>query len=399
MNENIDRFVDALKESLRRETFIKLTLGNYKGADKHLQKIQVRLIDTKKGQRLYFLYRSDTRDTAKNYSFDEGPEVVRTMLGADFFAAHLFTSENDQQLDIGKRSARLNVAKPTLRRQKSRSHDREKHRPVDQNAFYLKALGITDDAGRVRDRAQDKWRQINRYVEILGSIVEKSPLNNSPSIKIVDMGSGKGYLTFATYDYFKNVCGLDVEVRGVEVREDLVEKCNEIADAGEFEDLNFVQGGIADADVSGADVLIALHACNTATDDAIYKGITAGAAIIVAAPCCHQEMRPQIEPPAMLRDVLKHGIMLERTAEFVTDALRSLLLERSGYAVKLLDFVPVEHTPKNLMIVGTRNSSNDRGKEIDSEIAELMEFYSIKDQRLASLLGERKSYARPKDVL
>jgi hypothetical protein len=398
VNENIEKFIHELRSSLRQETFIKLTLGNYKGPDERLQKIQCRLVETKKGTRLFFLYRSENRDTAKNYAFDEGVELIRRMLGSDFYAAHLFTVEHDYQLDIGKKGSRLNVAKPTLKKQNSLSHDRKKERPVDQNAFYLKALGITDDEGRVRDRSQDKWRQINRYVEILSSIVDKSPLSDSKAIKFVDMGSGKGYLTFATYDYFKNVRGLDVSATGVEMRVDLVDRCNEIATASDYDGLKFAQGGIADADVLGIDVLIALHACNTATDDALFKGISSGATVIVAAPCCHQELRPQLQSPEMLRDVLKHGIMLERTAEFITDALRSLLLERSGYSVKMLDFVPVEHTPKNLMIVGTRDPSVDRFAELDREIAELMEFYSIKEQRLNTLLAERKSSAFPKDT-
>lgn len=391
MQENIDKFIDELLSSLKQETFIKLTLGNYKGPDERLQKIQCRLVETKKGTRLFFLYRSENRDTAKNYSFNEGVELIRKMLGSEFYAAHLFAADHDYQLDIGKRGSRLNVAKPTLKKQATLSHDRKKERPVDQNAFYLKALGITDDEGRVRDRSQDKWRQINRYLEILSSIVDKSSLADSKSIRFVDMGSGKGYLTFATYDYFRNARGLDVSVTGVEMRTDLVERCNEIASASDYDGLKFVQGGIADADVSDVDVLIALHACNTATDDALYKGINSGAPVIVAAPCCHQELRPHIKPPEMLRDVLKHGIMLERTAEFVTDALRSLLLERSGYSVKLLDFVPVEHTPKNLMIVGTRDPAFNRFAVLDREIAELMEFYSIKEQKLASLLESSRA--------
>ena len=208
------------------------------------------------------------------------------------------------------------------------------------------------------------------------------------------MGSGKGYLTFAAYDFFRNVRGIEVTMTGVDVRPDLIEKCNEIARASEFSGLEFVQGGINDLDLESTDILIALHACNTATDEAIYKGISGKASIIVAAPCCHQELRPQIVAPEMLRDVLKHGIMLERTAEFVTDALRSLLLERSGYATKIIDFVPVEHTPKNLMLVGTRDVNIDRATEIDREIAEIKEFYSIKEQRLETLLESSKAALR-----
>jgi hypothetical protein len=394
MIENIDKFVDALRASLARETFIKLTLGNYKGADEHLQKIQVRLIRTKKGIRLYFLYRSDTRDTAKNYDFKEGTAIIGNLLGSDFFSAHMFTTDNDFQLDIGKKGSRLNIAKPTFKSRPSLAHDREKRRPVDEDAFYLKALGITNDQGKVRDRAQDKWRQINKFVETLEDLIDKSPLAEAKTLRIVDTGSGKGYLTFATYDYFRNVRGIDVNITGVDLKRELIEKCNEVAEASDFNGLKFVRGGIADYDLGPTDILIALHACNTATDDAIYKGIRANASIIIAAPCCHQELRPQIKAPDMLRDILKHGAMLERTAEFVTDALRSLLLERSGYSTKLFEFVPVEHTPKNLMLVGTRNPALNRAGEIDREIAEIKEFYSIQEQHLEKLLENGKAALR-----
>jgi len=389
MNENIDKFIDTFAASVAGETFIKLTLGNYKGPDEHLQKIHARPIDTKKGTRLYFLYRSDTSDTAKNLTAPEAVEQLRRSLGKEFFSAHLFTSENDFQLEVGKRNSRLNEAKPTLKKPSSLSHDREKHRWVDQDSFYLKALGITNDEGKVRDRSQDKWRQINKFVEILAGLIDKSPLADTKELSVVDMGSGKGYLTFATYDYLRNVNGIDVKVTGVEAREELVEKCNEIARASEFTGLAFIKGNIAEFELGRTDILVALHACNTATDDALYKGIVADASIIIAAPCCHQELRPQIKPPEMLRDVLKHGIMLERTAEFVTDSLRSLLLERSGYSTKMLDFVPLEHTPKNLMIVGMRSTSTNRTSEIDNEIAEIKRFYSIKEQHLETLLSQR----------
>ncbi|HEY2867026.1 MAG TPA: methyltransferase, partial [Pyrinomonadaceae bacterium] len=215
MTETIEKFIDSLSSSLSRETFVKLTLGNYKGADEHLQKIQIRLITTRKGTRLYFLFRGDTRDTAKNYSFNEAVDVVRQLLTSDFFAAHLFTTENDFQFERGKRGSRLNVAKPSLIKPESLAHDREKHRWVDQDAFYLKLLGITNDEGMVRSRAQDKWRQINKFVEIISKTVDRSPLSSKNKFSIVDMGSGKGYLTFAIYEHLRNGRALDVSVTGV----------------------------------------------------------------------------------------------------------------------------------------------------------------------------------------
>ena len=389
--ENIEKFIDEFAVSLRRETFVKMTLGNYKGVDEHLQKLLVRLIKTKRGIRLFFLYRYNTRDTVKNFGFKKGLEILREILGTEFFAGHLFTTENNFQLDIGKRGrSRLNVAKPTFRVRPDLVHDRQKQRFVDPDAFYLKALGVTNDDGRIRAKQQDKWKQINKFVETLGKLVENSLLQDKKKIRITDMGSGKGYLTFATYDYFKNERGLDVEVTGVDTKRELVGLCNDIARSCEFSGLKFVHGFIDDYDLEETDILIALHACNTATDDAIYKGIRAEADLIVVSPCCHQELRPQIKPPEIFRNILKHGIMLEREAESITDGLRSLLLEKSGYATRVFEFIPTEHTPKNNLIVGTRLEQKGDPAKFEAEIEAVKEFYGIEKQRLDSLLdGEQ----------
>ena len=314
--ENVEKFIAEVSRSLHEETFVKMILANYKGADAHLQKILARLIETRKGRRLFFLYRYDMRDTAKNYDFNEAVKILRQSLGTDFFAGHLFTTENDFQLEIGKKGkSRLNIAKPTIKSKPALAHDREKKRFVNQNSFYLSALNITTDKGEIRDKQQDKWKQINRFVETLASLFEKSELKDKTLLNIVDMGSGKGYLTFATYDYFKNIRGLDVKVTGVDTKQELVGLCEDIARAGDFENLHFERGFIGEYDLKNVDVLIALHACDTATDDAIFQGIKNNAELIVVAPCCHQEIRPQIKPPEMFGNILKHGIMLEREAE------------------------------------------------------------------------------------
>ena len=390
MSENIENFVAALTGSLQNDTFVKMTLGNYKGADEHLQKLLIRLIKTKKGVRLFFLYRYNTRDTAKNYDFTDGAKLIGQSLGKDFFSGHLFTTENDFQLDIGKHGkSRLNMAKPTFKTITSRKHDREKTAHIDQNSLYLKALGITNDHGQVRDREQSKWRQINKFVEVLANLVDKSSLRDRTTLTILDMGSGKGYLTFAAYDYFKNVRNIDVRVTGVDVKHELVGLCNDIARASYFDGLEFVHGSIDDFAVKDVDILIALHACNTATDEAIFKGITAKAELIVAAPCCHQEIRSQIKPPEMFRDILKHGVMLERVAETITDGLRSLLLERSGYSTRLFEFVATEHTPKNNMLVGTRLKKPIDPSQFTEQIDQIKSLYGISVQHLEALLRER----------
>lgn len=387
MTENIEKFINEFARSLHEDKFVKMTLGNYRGNDAHLQKLLVRTVETKRGKRLFFLYRQDTRDTAKNFDFTEGVAKTREFLGKDFFSGHLFTVENDFQLDIGKRGkSRLNIAKPTFKEKPPIDHNREKKILVSQNSFYLKALGITTERGEIRDKQHDKWKQINKFVETLSNLFDKSDLKDHKSLKIVDMGSGKGYLTFAAYDYFKNTRGIDVEITGVDTKEELVSIDNDIARASEFENLKFVRGSIGDYDLQSVDILIALHACNTATDDAIFKGIKAEADLIVVAPCCHQEIRPQIRAPEMLRGVLRHGIMLEREAETLTDGLRALLLERSGYSTKLFEFVATEHTPKNNMIVGTRTGKKVDAESLNTQIQAIKSFYGIEHQRLENLL-------------
>lgn len=385
--ENVEKFISEFARSLTEETFVKMSLGNYKGADEHLQKVLLRPIETRKGKRLFFLYRYNTRDTVKNHDFNESVKILRNLLGKDFFSGHLFTVENDFQLDIGRKGkSRLNIAKPTFKTKPTLEHDREKKRLVNAGSFYLRALGITTDQGEIRDKQQDKWKQINKFVETLSNLFDKSNLKDRTELNIVDMGSGKGYLTFAAYDFFKNIRGIDVKVTGVDTKSELIGLCNDIAKASEFENLKFVDGRIDDFELKDVDVLIALHACNTATDDAIFKGIKAEADLIVVAPCCHQELRPQITPPEMLKNILKHGIILEREAESITDGLRSLLLEKSGYQTKLFEFISTEHTPKNNMIVGTRQNKKPDAEKFDEQVKAIKDFYGIKEQRLEELL-------------
>lgn len=387
MSDAIENFLDELAKSLSSGSFVRLMISNYKGAQPDLQKIAVRMIETKKGRRVSVQKRLETRETVKNYDIGNGIEVIREFLAAGFRNAHLFTTSGDFQLTIGKKRSRVVAGKATFPDPASKSHDREKRSLIDRDAYYLKALGVTADDGSVRGRQQDKWRQINKYLEILRDLFDRSALGEDKQVRIVDMGSGKGYLTFAAYDYFANVRGLNIEMTGVDERTELVELCNQIADAAGFAGLKFANGTIADFDAGNVDVLIALHACDTATDDALFKGIAAGAKVIVAAPCCHKEIRKQLKPPEVLRDILKHGSMLEREAETITDGLRSMLLEMRGYQTRVFEFVPIEHTPKNNMIAAVRRRDADVDRQtIRKRIDAVKSFYGITDQRLENRL-------------
>jgi SAM-dependent methyltransferase len=380
--------IRLLRDALKQGTFVKMTLGKYRGDDPNMQKLLIRLVRVKKRDKLFFLYRHLTRDTVKNHDFSEGTGIVAKLLGEEFMSAHLFTTTNNFEIEFSKQGkSRLITSAATFQQSPSKAHNRQKQRQIDPHSFYLRALGITNDQGQVRDKMGDKWKQVNKFIEILGNLFENSGLADKKELSIVDMGAGKGYLTFATYDYFNNLRGIKCRVTGIDTREELVALDNDIARESGFDDLKFEQGFIREFDIKDADILIALHACNTATDDAMFKGITAGVSIIICAPCCHHQIRPQIKKPEALRGVLKHGLMLEREAEMITDSLRALFLERSGYATKLFEFVATEHTPKNVMIVGTRRDRKIDTAPILRQIEEIKSFYGIEEHQLDSLLS------------
>ena len=385
-----EQFFAALDESLAGGTFVKLTLARYRGREAGLKNVYVRAVTLKGGERLSFLYRHQTRDSVKNHTREEGARLVRGLLGDEFASAHLFTTAEDLRLEISRKGgSRLVRGKPTFAAAAPEGHDRRKRRAIRaEGSVYLRALGVTNERGEVRPAMGDKLRQINKFVEIVAGLYDSSPLAGGEEVSVVDVGSGKGYLTFAVYDYFNNVRGLRATVTGVEARAELVGLCNEVARLAGFERLSFRTGFVRELELPSADFLIALHACDTATDDAMYRGVAAGASVIVTAPCCHKEVGPQMRAPEALRGVLRHGHLLEREAESVTDSLRALLLEGVGYGVKVFEFVTSEHTRKNTMIAAVRRGGAADNASALAEFRALKEFYGIREQRLEKLLGD-----------
>ncbi|MCX2576198.1 class I SAM-dependent methyltransferase [Pedobacter sandarakinus] len=372
---HIDQFISALESSLVSEDFVKLSLGNYKGSEEHLKQLLVRRVLIKRVDKLAITFRYKTRDVVKNFSVPEGMNVVGEYLGAGFKIATLFTVNKDiifEELNNGKvvfREAAASAKTPP-----NKLHDKEKSRLIKPQAKgYLSELKITDADGQVYKNAQDKFRQINHYIEILNALIKELP--GGTIKKVADMGSGKGYLTFALYDYLHSVLNLNAEVVGVEYRQDMVDLCNEVARKSGFSQLNFIQGTIEGYQAANVNLLIALHACDTATDDAIYKGIKANAELIVVAPCCHKQIRREIEVSKVKNDVsflTKYGIFLERQAEMVTDGIRALILEYFGYKTKVFEFISDAHTPKNVLVVGIKRTDNLKPTEAAEKKAEIL---------------------------
>lgn len=381
-------FCTAFDAALNEGTFIKLTLGHYKGGDETLKSISIKKVLIKREEKLSVTYRHKTRDIVKNYTIAEGRNFVAQWVGEDFFTATLFTTAYDLVYDRNNKKSPLRQAAPSQTERPSLAHDRSKARLIAAGTRpWLHALGITDANGKVLNASQDKYRQINRYIEILRPLLDDLPAG--APLKIVDMGSGKGYLTFALYDYLA-ASGLDAEVTGIEYRRDLVELCNSIATESGMAGLRFQQGSIADYQADRIDVLIALHACDTATDDAIFQGISAKAALIVVAPCCHKQIRRDMEagtPHSALAPMLRHGIFLEREAEMVTDALRGLYLDYAGFNTKIIEFIGGEHTPKNILIIGTRRGGPGETSAVLQKIEAMKAHFGVKNHYLGKKLG------------
>jgi SAM-dependent methyltransferase len=357
-----------------------------------LKSVEVRPILVKRELKLSFTYHYRTRDIVKNYPLADAKDLLAELLTAQFSSGRLHTLTADMTLTRRGTQFLLSRAAPSLREAPTLSHNRAKNRLIDSTGrSYLQALGLTDAGGQVLKSATDKFRQINKYIEIVDGLIKQLP--EDKPLRIVDMGAGKGYLTFALYDHLANNLKRQVEVVGVEVRADLVRLCNSIAATSGFGALRFVEGSIAGFDCAGADVVIALHACDTATDDALAKAIKVHAAMIVVAPCCHKQIRREMtaahadNPLAFL---LRHGTYAERMAEMLTDGLRVQLLELSGYDSKLFEFISDAHTPKNVMIVARRREQarSDAGiSKLQAEIAATKQSFGIGKHQLERLLG------------
>lgn len=368
---------------------MKLTLGHPVERDGTLRKLLLRPVLIRGLKQCGVVSRFSTRDETKNYSFQEALALCGARLGTDFLSANLFTESEEIQLELDPK--KRDSGKWRIRRVESApaalSHDRSKERWIDPRAPFLELLGVTDKRGKVRERMGDKFRQIERFVDLFASGFQESGLDALPEISVCDMGAGKGYLTFATYDFLQRHGRVKANVTGVESRGDLVQLCNEVAQQCAFGGLRFEKSSIDAFELPSLDVLIALHACNTATDDALSSAIRAGAKLILAAPCCHKEVRPQLVESGPLRDVLRHGIFAERHAEMATDALRALLLEKAGYRVRVTEFVAAEHTAKNVMLIASKRDGAHPPADIDDRIAALKQFYGIRKHRLEEAFG------------
>lgn len=382
------QFLSLLENSLSQNSFIKLVLAKYVGDEAELQRVIIKALTVKDQPCLSFVYRYKTRDITKNFPLVEAVQVIARLLPESFKNAHLLSLSDEVQLELGKKG------KSTLFKSKAQQereapaagHDREKKRYLELSRPFLTDLGVTNKQHELIPSMSRKWKQINKFIEVFSHALTSSPLKLDQPIKVADFGSGKGYLTFAIHDYLRNTLQAEGQVTGVELREDMVTLCNNAAARLEHPGLKFECGDVRSVAPSALDVMIALHACDIATDYAIHMGIRSGASIIMCSPCCHKQIRLQIQSPTLLRPMLQYGLHMGQQAEMVTDSLRALLLEACGYETKVFEFISLEHTNKNKMILAVKRAEPLKSTEILAKIQELKVFYGIQEQCLETLL-------------
>lgn len=384
------QFIEVFKESVENQFFIKFTLSKKTDAQSSLNNIYGRLISLRGELYISLILRHTTKDITKNLKLEGIVQLLEDYLGKTFLIANLFTTKQDWILKYNKkRKVNLIKKKASLEATESLEHDRKKQYLIEANRPFLKALGVSSSKGKVLQPQYDKYKQINKYVEIMSQLIQRLPQNQE--LNVVDMGSGKGYLTFALFDYFKHKTSYPVSITGIELRQHLVDFCNQQAEKLSWgQELKFIAQNIAEYPNTKIDVLIALHACDIATDIAIAKGIKANASLIVVAPCCHKQIRSQIKCASPMQAILKHGIMEERQAEMLTDGIRSLILEAHGYKTKVFEFISSEHTAKNILITAERIRQAEVNTEYLSQVDQLKKEFGIQEHYLEMLLNEEE---------
>ncbi|MEY8689036.1 MAG: SAM-dependent methyltransferase [Leptothrix sp. (in: b-proteobacteria)] len=404
------RFLRLLQTALATGSLVRLTLSRYHGALPDLERLLARPVQLRGQACLQLVYRHTSKDITKNHPNAEALDVLAALIGPDFQNAHLQTDRQEVQLTVKRKGGRdkslLRVgklaqdpARPDEPETAEHSHNRVKHRPLQLSAPYWTDLGVTTPQRQLVPSMARKWKQINKFVEIFASAVESSTLAARPAqelIRVLDFGCGKGYLTFAVHDYLQNHQH-QPKVTGVELREELVKTCNDAVRNHGLSGLDFDAGDVRHYTRTGVDVMIALHACDIATDHAIHFGLRAGASIIMCSPCCHKQIRPQIKTPPLLRPLLQHGVHLGQEAEMVTDSLRALLLDAAGYDTQVFEFISLEHTNKNKMILAVQRPQQTAGhaETVLRQIEEIKQFYGIREHCLQTLLQADPAEAVP----
>jgi len=380
---------------LAREALVRAVFtGAQKGSSLPWTKVTVRPVEIKDELHLQFSYFDEKKDVTKNHLEDAATKVDE-LLALPFRNIFVESRDGNLQVNISKKGkALVSEPKSTAAPVADLSHDRQKNKLLSaENAEpFLKAVGIMTSDGKIRADMQRKFKQINEFLRLVDETDSFQALSGQP-IHVVDFGCGNAYLTFAIYYYLHDILKLDAHVTGVDIKADLIESHQKKAQSLGWSQLNFVVGQIANFKPEVIpNVVIALHACDTATDDALAQGIQWDSKLIVCAPCCQHELQEQmshIPMPTSLLPIFHDGILFERMGDILTDTFRANILRIMGYRTDVTQFVPIEHTAKNLMIRSVKTSAAGNTRWVD-EYKNLKSFWQVTPY-LEKILGESQT--------
>ena len=379
--------IEELLEQCIQKNLIDLTISGLKKKNEELPvKIKVRPVAMKDKIEYQVSEFIGRKVFHKNYKKDELKKKITDWMQEDYKQAQFTMTDATAQILSGKHSQTVKYKKcKEVRVQRDLSHNRTKRYilPEGTPVGFLIDLGVMTKEGKIVRQKYDKYRQINRFLEFVEDILPQ--LSKEREQTIIDFGCGKSYLTFAMYYYLKELKGYDIRIIGLDLKEDVIAHCNELKDKYGYGKLSFLVGDIASyTDVDAVDMVVTLHACDTATDYALAKAVEWGAEVILSVPCCQHEANRMMENE-LLQPVLQYGILKERMAAIMTDAVRANLLTAKGYDTQILEFIDMEHTPKNLLI---RAVYTGKDSENAAEALKNMEEALHLNLTLNKLLGE-----------
>ena len=379
--------IEELLEQCIQKNLIDLTISGLKKKNEELPvKIKVRPVAMKDKIEYQVSEFIGRKVFHKNYKKDELKKKITDWMQEDYKQAQFTMTDATAQILSGKHSQTVKYKKcKEVRVQRDLSHNRTKRYilPEGTPVGFLIDLGVMTKEGKIVRQKYDKYRQINRFLEFVEDILPQ--LSKEREQTIIDFGCGKSYLTFAMYYYLKELKGYDIRIIGLDLKEDVIAHCNELKDKYGYGKLSFLVGDIASyTDVDAVDMVVTLHACDTATDYALAKAVQWGAKVILSVPCCQHEANRMMENE-LLQPVLEYGILKERMAAIMTDAVRANLLTAKGYDTQILEFIDMEHTPKNLLI---RAVYTGKDSENAAEALKNMEEALHLNLTLNKLLGE-----------
>ena len=342
--------VKKLTEQLSSGLFISGTISQPRLKSDELKRVRLKPVELQGELHIQFEYQYERILNHENIPLNDLNAKLTELLER-FRQVHMELSNEKIHIQISKKFKVLwKSEKTTSEKVVDLSHNRKKNYLLDENTPYpfLIRLGVQTPEGKVRNQHHDKFRQINRFVEFIDDSLAHLPTDRT--IRILDFGSGKSYLTFALYHYLRIEKGLDIKVTGLDLKKEVIEECSLIAKDLHYEDLEFLVGDINDYnEETSVDMVVTLHACDVATDMALARAVKWGAKVILSVPCCQHELFNQIKSPA-LDLMLKHGLIKERFSALATDSIRAELLSLVGYEAQLLEFIDMENTPKNILI-------------------------------------------------